>query len=225
MHETVSVIIPSYNCKAFIAEAIESVLHQADEQVSEIIVIDDGSQDETPDIVAKFPNVRYAVQEHAGAGQARNTGVQLTHGSIIAFLDADDIWSHHKLSLQLSVMRENPSLDLVFAHVEEFASPGVVFDERKLRKYSPGYVPGTLLVRRTAFETVGEFDSGWKIGEFVDWYIRAKELNLKMLLLNEVLLKRRIHGDNVGIRERQSVGDYARILRAALDRRRTLVAD
>jgi hypothetical protein len=68
-------------------------------------------------------------------------------------------------------------------------------------------------------------DLGWRVGEFVDWYIRAKELNLKTLLLKEVVLKRRIHGDNLGIRERQSASDYALILRAALDRRKTVVAD
>jgi glycosyltransferase involved in cell wall biosynthesis len=225
MCETVSVIIPSYNCSAFLGEAIESAIRQSDVQASEIVVVDDGSQDETVNVVASFSNVQYFVQEHAGASSARNKGVELTHGDLIAFLDADDIWSLNKLSLELSALRKDPSLDMVFGHVEEFASPPAVVDESKLRRYAPGYVPGTMLVRRRVFEAVGGFDSSWRLGEFVDWYIRAKELNLKAVLLPEVLLKRRIHGDNVGIRERQSVVDYARILRAALNRRKTLVAD
>jgi glycosyltransferase involved in cell wall biosynthesis len=225
MHEEISVIIPSYNCSAFVGEAIESVIRQSDVQVSEIVVVDDGSEDETQNVVAKFPSVRYVDQEHAGASAARNRGVAFTHGDLIAFLDADDIWLPNKLSLQLSALRNDPSLDMMFGHVEEFKSPQAAFDESKLRRYAPGYVPGTLLVRRRAYETVGDFNCSWKLGEFVDWYIRAKELKLKSNLLPEVLLRRRIHGDNVGIRERQSVGDYARILWAALERRKTLVAD
>ena len=73
---------------------------------------------------------------------------------------------------------------------------------------------------RDAFERVGMFLGGWNVGEFIDWYARAVELNVRSLVMPELLLWRRIHDSNQGIRERQSVTDYARVLKAKLDRRR-----
>ena len=84
----------------------------------------------------------------------------------------------------------------------------------------PGMVPGTMLIKRDAFERVGQFQGGWKVGEFIDWYARAVELNVRSLVMPKLLLWRRIHDSNQGIRERQSVTDYARVLKAKLDRRR-----
>jgi len=226
MSDILSVVIPSYNSSAYIAEALESVLGQGCESTLEILVVDDGSQDNTAEIVTQFPEVHYIQTEHGGAGSARNKGVAAAHGNLVAFLDADDIWSRGKLTLQLSAMRSDPSLDMVFGHVEEFLAPGIQDEETsKLRKYSPGYVPGTLLIKKESFERVGHFDGNWRVGEFVDWYIRSMELNLKAQLLKEVVLKRRIHGNNLGRRERGSLGDYARILKAALDRRKALVTN
>jgi hypothetical protein len=81
-------------------------------------------------------------------------------------------------------------------------------------------VPGTLLVKRPAFDRVGLFKTDLKVGEFIDWYARAMELGLRSKMLPELLLWRRLHRTNQGVRERQSVTDYARVLKASLDRRR-----
>jgi len=84
----------------------------------------------------------------------------------------------------------------------------------------PGMVPGTMLIKRAAFDRVGKFQGGLKVGEFIDWYARAVELKVRSLVLPELLLWRRIHDSNQGVRERQSVTDYARVLKAKLDRKR-----
>ena len=84
----------------------------------------------------------------------------------------------------------------------------------------PGLVPGTMLIMRDAFLRVGRFQGGWRVGEFIDWYARAVHLGIRSLVLPDLFLWRRIHDSNQGVRERQSVSDYARVLKASLDRRR-----
>jgi hypothetical protein len=84
----------------------------------------------------------------------------------------------------------------------------------------PGILPGTLLARREAFQRVGPLAEDLKLGEFIDWYARAREAGLSSRIESDVWLRRRIHEDNLGVRERASRGDYLRVLKAALDRRR-----
>jgi hypothetical protein len=84
----------------------------------------------------------------------------------------------------------------------------------------PGMVPGTMIVKRAAFDRVGAFPGGLKVGEFIDWYGRAVALRVRSVILPDLFLYRRIHDSNQGIRERQSISDYARVLKAKLDRGR-----
>jgi len=90
--------------------------------------------------------------------------------------------------------------------------------ERQLRAFESD--PTLEMVFGQAFSRVGKFQSDWKVGEFIDWYARAVELKLCSLVLPDLLLWRRIHDSNQGVRERQSVSDYARVLKAKLDRKR-----
>ena len=79
---------------------------------------------------------------------------------------------------------------------------------------------GALLIKRSSFLRVGFFEESLRVGEFIDWYFKAKEKNLKGVLLDKVLLQRRLHGSNMGVRDKSLRVDYARILKAALDRKR-----
>ncbi len=106
---SVSVVIPAYNSGAFIARAIDSVLNQTLAPY-EIIVVDDGSTDDTAHVVKKYDNVKYIHQQNAGASVARNTGIEAATGNWIAFLDADDEWLKNKLKLQTEHLQRNPSL-------------------------------------------------------------------------------------------------------------------
>jgi glycosyltransferase involved in cell wall biosynthesis len=220
----VSVIIPVHNCERYLAEAIESVLTQTYRPI-EIIVVDDGSTDGSANVAKRFtPPVRYHFQPQSGAGAARNRGTELARGNFFAFLDADDLWLEKKLALQMAILESDPGLDMVFGHVEHFHSPELD-DSQKARldcprEPLPGYLPGTMLIREDDYLRAGAFDSKWKVGEFVDWYIRAMERELRSVLVPETLLKRRVHGSNIVIRERKSRVDYVRILKASLDRRR-----
>ena len=111
----ISVIIPAYNARKFIAEAIESVLNQTF-PAHEIIVVDDGSTDGTGEFVEKQfgDKVRVIQQENKGQGAARNTGIQVATGNIFQFLDADDLLLPNKFEVQLDFWRRNPEFDIVY---------------------------------------------------------------------------------------------------------------
>ena len=220
----VSVVVPVYNCERYLAEALDSILAQTYRPI-EVVVVDDGSTDGSGEAAKRLgPTVLYCWQQHAGASAARNRGVDLAKGSIFGFLDADDLWLETKLALQMAAFDTDPELDMVFGHVQQFPSPDLTDRARAKLRYSaeavPGYVPSAMLIRRDAFLRVGPFESHWQLGEPVDWYIRALERGLKGLMLPEVVARRRLHADNLGLRERGSQGDYLRILKASLDRRR-----
>ena len=225
----VSVVVPVYNCQRYLPEALESALAQTYRPI-EVIVVDDGSTDGSADAAQRFtPPVRYCWQPHSGAAAARNLGVDLATGSYLAFLDADDLWTETKLMRQMEAFDANPALDMVFGHVQQFVSPELAGAGEAPVRYSaeklPGHVPSAAVVRRDAFLRVGPFEKHWHVGEFIDWYLKANERGLKGLMLSEVVVRRRLHSQNLGLRERESRGDYLRILKASLDRRRGSTRD
>jgi len=126
--------------------------------------------------------------------------------------------------LQMNAFRKDPELDIVFGHVKQFHSPEL--DERIKAKLHcpselmPGIAPSTVLIKRDVFFSVGLFETNLRIAEFADWHVRATELGLTMLMLSDLVAKRRLHKTNMGITKRQSRSDYVRILKASLDRRR-----
>ncbi len=121
---TVSVIIPTYNYGRYLGQAIQSALDQTFPPY-EVIVVDDGSTDETPQVLAAFgTRIRSVRQANAGVGAARNKGIAMARGEYIALLDSDDIWMPEKLELQMSRFAEDPSLGLVHCGAETFDESG-----------------------------------------------------------------------------------------------------
>jgi glycosyltransferase involved in cell wall biosynthesis len=219
----ISVIIPVYNGASFINEAIESVLSQDISNI-EIIVVNDGSTDDSEERIKgnKDSRIKVIRQENAGAAVARNNGVRLAIGDYICFLDADDIWAPNKLKLQLSEIEKDSGVNMVFGQVKEFydqtaLSKSIVKSEEKT---FVGYTPSAILISKNDFLKVGEFQGKWKVGEFIDWYDRAKHLGLKELVLPEILAYRRIHSGNIDRIYRPDVKQYVGVLKEALDRRR-----
>lgn len=213
----VSVVIPVYNGERYLAQAIESALGQT-HTPQQIIVVDDGSGDGSLEAAQTYAGAVECVSlPHAGAAVARNEGVSRATAAFVAFLDADDVWEPGKLERQLAAV-EAVGAAIVFTHVTEFRDPPA---EGTCRLRSmPGLIPSTAMIRKTAFERIGGFDPVWRVGEFIDWYMRATEGGVKSHVVPEMLVRRRVHGDNTGIRERGQQQDYARLLKAALDRRR-----
>lgn len=225
----VSIIIPVFNGEKYLREAIESILAQT-YQTIEIIVVDDGSTDNSSGVAKSFaPPVQYVYQNKSGIGAALNRGIELSGGCFLAFLDADDLWKEDKLMHQMAVLDDNPGVDIVFGQVKQFYSPELDENQRKRIRIPAnvihGILKGSMLIKRDSFFSVGEFETKWKVGDFIDWYLRAMEKGLKNIVLNEVVTLRRIHAGNMGIRERKSQIEFARILKASLDRRRSAAGE
>ena len=220
----VSIIVPVYNGKKYLSEAIDSILSQT-YHPTEIIIVDDGSTDGSAEIAQRFSStVKYCYQTNAGTGAARNRGVELAQGSFFAFLDADDIWLQDKLSIQMAAFYNNPETEIVFGHVKQFYSPEL--DEvtrNRLRctdEEMRGFLPCTMLIKRAAFFKVGLFETNWRLGQDVSWIMRSREQGLRELMLPTLVYMRRLHKKNKGITHQQFSGDRVRILKASLDRRR-----
>ena len=210
----ISVVTPAYNAGKFLAESITSILAQT-VAPDELIVVDDGSTDNTLAVAQSFGDrVRVLSQPNGGISVARNSGVGVSTGTLIAFQDADDIAEPRRLAVQAAAFEADPGLDMVFTHI-------VQFHNGTSEPPQPGCLPGAMMVRRSSFDRVGPFTPDIKLAEFLEWYTRAREAGLKERMLPEILLRRRIHDDNIGVREAHLRGNYARILKASLDRRRS----
>jgi len=225
----ISVIIPVYNGECYLAEAIESALAQTWTPI-EILIMDDGSTDGTSGVAHRFAaSVRYDLQLHAGPGAARNRGVELARGEYLAFLDADDLWLKQKLELQMAAFQGSAPPDAVFGYVEQFVSSDLSPRQAAKMEWQgeamPARLPGTLLIKREKFATVGRFSTALRVGEFVEWYARATELGFQDTIIPEVVLRRRIHAANSGIVHRDARSDYVRVIKAAMDRRRKSVKE
>lgn len=219
----ISVIIPIYNNALYIQEAITSVLSQGFEKL-EILVIDDGSTDDFEEKIKGFnnPRIRLIKQLNSGAAEARNNGIRNAKGEFIAFLDADDIWAPNKLKLQLEVLINRTDINMVYGQVKEFYDSSIKghTDLQKEVKTFLGYIPTALLISKNDFLRVGDFQSKWKVAEFIDWYDRAKHVGLTEIVLHDVLAFRRIHAGNLDRLHRPDAKQYVAVLKEALDRRR-----
>ncbi len=188
----ISVVIPCYNKESFVAEALDSVLQQTcADAIREIIVVDDGSTDNTAKIILEkaleSSLIRYVYQPNAGVSAARNKGIELASGSYIAFLDADDLWMPDKIKKQHAAVVSHPGAGLVYSDLYKYdyqknkLSPVRVIayqeNERKLlfkfvAKGAP-VIPSTVLVKKLCFETEGLFDTTLHHGgEDIDMWLR-----------------------------------------------------
>jgi glycosyltransferase involved in cell wall biosynthesis len=220
----VSVLIPAYNAGPYLGEALDSVLAQTYRPL-EVIVADDGSEDDTVEVARSYGDpVRLVQQERGGNGAARNAAVAVAGGQYYAFLDADDRFMPGKLQAQMDALDGDPGLDVVFGHVREFVSPELSAEVKATIRPpadpQPWAAPNLMLIRREAFERVGLFATHLRVGVTVDWYARATEIPLQSFVLPEVVLERRLHTQNNGRREQDAQAQYIQVLKASMDRRR-----
>ena len=222
----ISCIVPVFNGERYLGEALESVRAQTYRPL-EIIVADDGSTDGTAAAVARYGvEIRYLWQPNLGPAAARNLGLRTAQGEFVAFLDQDDLWHPEKLARQMARFQTNAALDVCATHLRRFWAPELRQTERdrpdrRRAETVAGYVTGTLLARRTCFDTVGPFNIALWFGDATEWFLRAAEQDLVMELLPDVLLYHRVHDGSLSRRMASgSLDEYLRILKASLDRRR-----
>lgn len=222
---SVSVVVPVHNGERYLAECIRSILEQRHPAL-DVHVVDNASTDGTADVARSFPSVRYHHLEEKGLANALNHGIEHSTGEVLAFLDCDDLWTPNRLALQLDALARDPDLDVVYGHVEQFVSPEL--DDATKAKLAvrdarmPGRHKTSMVIRRESFRRVGPFEPTIDMGDFLDWYLRARDLGLREVVLPEIVSRRRIHTSNMGHTDRANRVEYVRILKRSLDRRRGL---
>lgn len=220
----VSVVVPCFNAAPYLAAALESVVTQ-EAPPMEVIVVDDGSSDDSARIAQDFGRgVRVVSQANAGISASRNRGAAESTAPLLAFLDADDLWPAGSLGRRLAVLATRPDAECVYGAIEQFVTPELDAEARArlapAAATMPGRFAGAMLLRRSAFMRVGPFDTSLRIGETLDWVARAAEAGLVDVAIPDIVLRRRIHSANTVTRERQRQSDYIRALHASLIRRR-----
>jgi glycosyltransferase involved in cell wall biosynthesis len=225
-HPLISVIIPVYNGAAWLAEALDSVIRQSHRPL-EIIVVDDGSTDNTVQVVNTFSagcnlSWRYVYQENQGPAAARNRGLAMAEGEFVAFQDADDVWMDDKLSQQLALLKQYPLAKTVLGQtqwVQLDANGRLVSMPGALR--SPRLLPHlhAALFRQEIFKQVGLLDETLRCGEDLDWYLRALEQNTSIVTHPETVLLYRRHDSNL-TRNCNIKSQLLHMIKRSLDRRR-----
>ena len=214
----VSAVIPVRNGVRYIGEALRSIFDQT-ARPQQIIVIDDGSTDETPAVVREFPDVDYVAQPPTGVSAARNAGATLATQPFLAFLDADDLWLPEKTALQLGHMASNPRAEIVSGQMCNFRRSA---DGATTFLTEPVFAnhPGCLLMRRDSFLRVGPFSHELAYGENLEWWARMLDLGLRPYDIPELLLLRRVHDTNTSYDPGGSTRKYLDALPAITARRR-----
>ena len=217
MKPDLSVIIPAYNAEKYLAEAIASVRNQDWDGKIEIIVIDDGSTDNTASIADELGCI-VIHQNRQRAAHARNEGIKRSQGEWIFLLDSDDTSEAGALEKLFEPVQDDPETAAVFGRTRDFVSPEISKEE--LGAVTPrqgaydGILPGCSLIRRSVFDSVGLFDETLKSGETVDWMMKLRASGLKTVQISDVLLNRRIHLTNTGRTDRkEELKNYAALLR------------
>ncbi len=228
----ISCIVPVFNGERYLREALDSIFAQTYRPL-EVLVVDDGSTDGTAAVIATYGDqVRSLRQANAGPAAARNLGLSAARGGFVAFLDADDLWHPEKLARQMARFEARPDLDMCVTQAQNFWVP-------ELREFGARHRdhPGlretlevrslcTLLVRRSLFDTVGDFNPKFSAGEDTDWFLRTFEHGAVVESLPDVLVYRRLHRGNLSWRAFANVTAMREVrlqlAKARLDRRRRL---
>lgn len=204
----VSVIIPTYNRQDFILEAINSVLSQ-DFLDFELIIVDDGSTDETSSRIATIqdPRLSYILQDNQGRSHARNRALEVARGQYIAFLDSDDAYLSDKLDIQVSYMDANPSVGMIYTSARCIDENGHELTERyiasvsgRIYRHIAFFRPVTItlptvMIRRDLFAQVGGFDENMSRFEDTDmWRRLSKATDIYAMAAETCLL--RTHSEN-----------------------------
>lgn len=186
----VSVIIPAYNSARFLADAVRSVFAQT-YSVRECIVVDDGSTDNTKEVLEKllalYPLLKAARQANGGPSSARNLGMRLCSGDVVSFLDADDVLLPDKIERQVRFLEDHPHVGMVYGDylvVKDDLQPLAFFRAAMPRRMHPldalayrnWFNPLVTLIRRSVLEQVGDFDESLAAAEDWDYWIRCAKL-------------------------------------------------
>jgi glycosyltransferase involved in cell wall biosynthesis len=215
------VIVPVHGRAPFLGAALDSVAAQTYPHHETVIILD-GDCSELPDLDKR--DVRVLRQSHAGVGAARNRGIDVARGELIALIDQDDEWRPDKLERQVAILDGPPRVDFVQSQLEVILEPGTPpprwFNPAWLDGPAPGYIPSTWLVRRETFRAVGAFDERYEIGCDTDWLLRARMGAWQSRMIEEPLVRWRLHGANASYDDAAQRREVLLLMRRSAARQR-----
>ena len=201
MSPLVSVIVPVFERRHCVLDAVESVLAQTHHDV-ECIVVDDGSSDGAFDaVVAAYADdvrVRVFAQPHQGVSAARNLGIGEARGEYLTFLDSDDLMPESRITRQLELLTER-SCDAVLGKADSYAMPGVeapVWVQSR-PEWGNGYAWITILVALRHVRSVGGFDEALHMAEDIDMLVKLRAAGVRIVAVDDTFVLRRFFGDNL----------------------------
>jgi glycosyltransferase involved in cell wall biosynthesis len=217
----VSVILPTFNGAATLVAAIDSI--RAQELPVEIIIVDDGSTDDTPRVIETLcasDDVVAIRQDNRGPAAARNSGLLLARASLVAFLDDDDVWLPHKLRRQLALFDEHPDAAIILGHTAFQSFDLVTGISTAVAEPRLLYHLGAALCRRDTFERIGTFDPALQSSEDVDWFLRVRDAGLGIVVTRDVVQIHRRNGANMTRGKDLRELGFIEVVKRSLDRRR-----
>ncbi|MBI3266153.1 MAG: glycosyltransferase [Chlamydiae bacterium] len=203
---SVSLIIPTYNRASFLKEALDSVFDQ-ERRPDEIIVIDDGSTDETQRIVNSFKDIHYFYQPNQGVSSARNQGIKMAQAEWITFLDSDDLWLPDKLKVQLEITQAYPYFQIFYTD-EIWIRKGKRVNQGKRHSKYGGWIfeqclplciisPSSMMIHKNIFKTIGFFDESLPACEDYDLWLRTALRHPIYFFPKPLIVKRGGHEDQL----------------------------
>lgn len=209
----ISIITPAYNAENYIEDTIKSIRKQNYDNI-EIIIIDDGSTDATA-AVCKTLDVTLIQQENLGISAARNTGLKVATGELMAFLDADDLWFENTLKTQLELLQKTEDAS--------FALGLSVAVSKNLTPLTEAHFIlslGAALIKKEVFEKIGTFDENLDFGEDIDLFLRIMEAEFNCTVNTTPFLKFRRHENNTTNNREKTNQFFLKAIRQSLKRRR-----
>lgn len=206
----VSVIIPTFNAGEFLAPLLERLVVTP----FQVIVVDDGSTDQSSSLSRKFTEVVWLEQSNRGPSAARNRGLKHASAPFVSFLDADDEWAPTHPEKAIALLRSS-ECEVIIGKTQCLTSSSTFF----AGPFHTFHL-GSALFRREVFATVGPFDEQLRFGEDLDWFLRARERSVRMALFAGTTLHYHLHDKNLIARPRAAKGGMLRALHLSIARRR-----
>ena len=228
MQDLLTIIIPVKNGANYLQTALDGIKQQ--NMNTEIIVVDDGSTDNTSDIAKNYGCIVIKNTTSQGPVVAKNQALKIANGDYIMFHDHDDIMNNGVLEKMLAELNAVPDISAVMCKVKDFISDDLPSEEKQKIKIKSepyyGLFTGAILIRKNVFDIIGDFDEQVTAGEILDWQTKMKKYNLKIKKLDLVSTNRRIHTSNFGrTQQKTEFKDYAKSLRDRLNMIKNKIKD